>query len=61
MDLVALFIVVLVFAIVMYCINTFFVIDPKLKTLINLILLIIFLAWFVGYSGVFFRHRLIVD
>jgi hypothetical protein len=52
--------VCVLFAIVMYVVNNFFTIEAKLKGLVNLILLILFLFWVLAYSGLFFGHPLIV-
>jgi hypothetical protein len=60
MDLGYLLIVVIVFAVVMYVINNFFIIDAKLKQFINLILLLIFCVWLFGFSGIFYGHRALI-
>ena len=60
MDLASLLIVVIAFAVIMYVINNFFVIDGKLKQFVNLILLLIFCVWLFGFSGIFYGHHLIV-
>lgn len=60
MDLVYILVVCIVFAVVLYVINNFFSIDGKLKTLVNLIALILFLVWICAYSGLIFGHKVIV-
>ena len=59
MDLGYILIVVIAFAVIMYVINNFFAIEAKLKGLINLILLLIFLAWLLTWSGIFWGHHVI--
>jgi O-antigen/teichoic acid export membrane protein len=61
MDLLAVLIVCIIFSVVMYCINTFFAVDPRIKQLINVILLILFLLWIFGYSGIFYGHRALME
>jgi len=60
MDLAYVLVVVIAFAIVMYVINNFFAIDAKLKTLINLVALILFLVWLLGFSGIFYGHHSVI-
>ena len=60
MDLAYILVVVIAFAVVMYVINNFFVVDAKLKTLINIIFLLVFCMWLFTWSGLFWGHHVIV-
>ena len=59
MDALNLLIVVLCFAVVMYCINNFFAIEAKLKQLINIIFLVLFLMWILFFAGLPWHHAVI--
>jgi hypothetical protein len=60
MDLGYVLIVVIAFAVIMYVINNFFVLDAKLKGLINIILLLVFLVWLLTWSGIFWGHHAVI-
>ena len=60
MDLAYVLVVVIAFAVVMYVINNFFAVDAKLKTLINIIFLLVFCIWLFTWSGLFYGHHVIV-
>jgi hypothetical protein len=60
MDLASVLVVVIAFAVVMYVINNFFAVDAKLKTLINIIFLLVFCIWLFTWSGLFYGHHVIV-
>lgn len=44
--------VIIIFVVVVFTVNYFFEIPIKIKTFVNLILLILFLVWVFQYSGV---------
>jgi hypothetical protein len=60
MDIFQILIVVIVFCIILYAINTFFELTPPVKRLVNLVLLLFFLLWFFGFTGLFYNHHVIV-
>lgn len=60
MDIGYVLIVVIAFAVVMYVLNNFFALDPKLKNLVNIIFLLVFLVWLLGFTGIFFGHRSVI-
>jgi len=57
MDAVTLLIIIIAWWAVMYCINNFFAVDPKVKNLINLVMLLLFVVWVLGFSGLPIFHR----
>ena len=60
MDLAYVLVVVIAFAVVMYVINNFFTLDVKVKTLVNIIFLLLFCVWLFSFSGIFYGHHVIV-
>ena len=58
--LISLLIMVIVFAVIMYAINTFLPLDPALKNIVVLIIGAVFLVWilsmFLGYATPFPGH-----
>jgi hypothetical protein len=60
MDILYVLIVLIAFAVVMYCINTFIQLDPKLKQLVNVVALVLFIIWIFWYSGLFYHHAVII-
>jgi hypothetical protein len=57
MDIYQVLIVVIVFCVILYAVNNFFELTPRVKGFVNLVLLLFFLLWFFGFTGIFYGHH----